>query len=348
MKKNRILTGMFVTFASALSAQTIVNNSVTRTEWGGHNSNIVAVDVNNDGYRDLVLGGVGNYLTNNAGGALWERQRMSHVLTIDPSRRNRWYMVGNSSTNLDYFDEGIGFNVADRPSLSACEINGDGMMDIVAFESTGRSHRDEPFLDNISREGIFLGNGDGTFEAFKPSFVDSDGNKVEFDMRWILSADVADMDNDGYLDIVGIGYQTNNSNNPMTYTDANVVLFNRGGGVFEVSYYLTDNYLSAYGQAPQKYHFECGQVVAYDFNNDGLTDFFITSNSNDRDVLGTADGDSNHFTDLFLNDPAHPGQFSRQYITQKGMPAMSEGGIAVADYNNDGTPDIFLSGRYGP
>lgn len=347
MKKYQILTGVFMALTSTISAQTIVNNSATRAEWGAHNSNILAVDVNNDGYRDLVLAGVGNETTNNAGGAEWEQKRMTHVITIDPNKRFRWYMVGNSSTSLNYFDEGIGFNVTDRPSLSACDINGDGIMDVVAFESTGRSHTDEPYLDNISREGIFLGNGDGTFVEFTPSFIDGQGNKIDFDIRTILSADVADLNNDGLTDIVGIGYQTNNSGDPKTYPDANVVLFNRGGGVFEVSHYLTADYLSAYGQSAQKYNFECGFVVTYDFNNDGYTDFFIISNSNDREALGTTDGDNTHFTDLFLNDPAHPGQFRRQFVTRSGMPAISEGGIAVADFNNDGTPDIFLSGWTG-
>ena len=77
-------------------------------------------------------------------------------------------------------------------------------------------------------------------------------------------------------------------------------------------------------------------MLAYNFNNDGYVDFFINSNSNDREALGTTNGNDNHFTDLFLNDPQHPGQFRRQYVTFGSIPAISEGAIAVADFNNDG------------
>lgn len=345
MNKFTLLLGLMAV-GTATPAQTSLPNSSTKWEWGGHNSNAVAVDVNNDGLRDLVFAGIGTYETNGAGVHNWEKKRMSHVVTINP-RNKRWYMVGNVNSNLAYFNEGIGFNVADRPSLSACDMNQDGIMDIVAFESTGRAYDDEPFLDNISREGIFLGNGDGTFVQFEPQFVDREGNATTFDLRTILSADVADFNNDGLQDIVGIGYQTNNSGDPVTYHDANVVLINRGGGKFMVTRFFTDPYVSDYGQDGKTYHFECGQVLAYDFNNDGLADFFINSNSNDRKELGTEDGENTHFTDLFLNDPSHPGQFRRQFVTGAGIPAMSEGGVTVADYNNDGTPDIFLSGWTG-
>lgn len=349
MTKMKKSTTLIVTLlaATAVQAQTNITNSATRQEWGAHNSNAVAIDVNNDGLRDLVVAGIGNNTTNDAGGQSWEKTRKTHVLTIDPARRNRWFVVGNTYNDLSYFNDGININVADRPSLSACDMNQDGIMDIVAFETSGRTYNEEPFIDNISREGIFLGNGDGTFEQYKPAFVDAKDNPVEFDMRYILSGDVADFNNDGLPDIVGIGYQTNKSNNPKTYTDANVILLNRGGGVFEVSYFLTDPYVIGYGQDGKKYHFECGQVLAYDFNNDGYVDFFINSNSNDREALGTTNGNDNHFTDLFLNDPQHPGQFRRQYVTFGSIPAISEGAIAVADFNNDGTPDIFLSGWSG-
>lgn len=346
MKKTTTLIGMLLT-VSATQAQTNLPSSPINMEWGAHNSNAVAIDVNNDGLRDLIMAGIGSQTTNDAGVQSWEKKRKTHVMLAEPGRRLRWGIVGNVNNNLSYFNEGININVADRPSLSACDMNQDGIMDVVAFETAGRTYNDEPFVDNVSREGIFLGNGDGTFEQFKPQFVDSEGSPVEFDMRYILSGDVADFNNDGLPDIVGMGYHTNKSGDPTTYTDANVILLNRGGGVFEISRFLTDPYVLEYGQDGKKYHFECGQVLAYDFNNDGYVDFFINSNSNDRDELGTTDGNNTHFTDLFLNDPEHPGHFRRQYVTDGAIPAISEGGIAVADFNNDGTPDIYLSGWAG-
>lgn len=329
--------------ATGAFAQTQIPNKFTQPAWGASNSSAVAVDLNNDGYRDLVYAGVGKYTTNYAGVNSWEKTRLSRVLMFG-SRRKTWSIVGNNGVNA--MDDN-GLNVSDRPSLSACDINQDGFMDIVAFETTGRAYDDEPFVDKVNREGIFLGNGDGTFTQFTPTFVDADGNPTDFDMTSILSGDVADFNNDGLIDIVGIGYRTNKGA-ATTYADANVVLLNHGGGVFKVTHFFTDPYVADYGQDGKTYHFECGQVQAYDFNNDGYVDFFINSNSNDRAALGVTNGTSTHFSEMFLNDPEHPGQFRRQNINANwGIPAMSEGGIAIADYNCDGVPDIFFSGWTG-
>ncbi|MGN0068977.1 MAG: family 43 glycosylhydrolase [Prevotella sp.] len=349
MKKNReTLLAASLLLATTLTAQTNIQNAFTSTDWGAANSSGVAVDLDNDGHCDLVFGGVGKHVTNMAGGQSWEQTRMTHVALFSP-QDGSWNLVGH--TSLQRFDTGIAMNVADRPSFSACDMNQDGIMDIVAFETTGRAYTEWPYLDHVSREGIFLGNGDGTFEQFHPTFVDNAGNVTDFDLHTILSADVADFNGDGLMDIVGIGYQTN-AQSATTYADANVVLLNQGGGVFKVTHFFTDPYVKDdYGQDGKTYHFECGQVKVYDFNADGYPDFFINSNSNDRDALGVTNGVSTHFSDLFLNDPAKPGQFRRCHIdkaaTGNSVPPMSEGGIAVADFDNDGLPEMFYSGWTG-
>ena len=343
-----MLVGMLCCCVTA-TAQTRIQPSYANTDWGAYISSMVAVDVNNDGWRDLIWGGVGPYETYPGGEQVWERQRSAHV-ALYANRRKTWSLLGHA--NFEAPDEGLGFDVADRPSLSVCDINQDGYMDLIAFESVGRFHTDLPFADHLSREGIFLGNGNGSFTEFVPTFCDADGQPVHFRMEWVLSADVADMNNDGRMDIVCIGCH-NDGGDIRTYPEANVVLFNEGGGRFRVSHYLTDDYtVSDYGQDGKTYHLVLGQVNAFDMNNDGYVDFFVTAESQDREVLGVTNGSNTHFTELFLNDPAHPGQFRRQQIGDRRvwdnpLPQLSEGGLAIADMNGDRTPDVFLSGWSG-
>ena len=347
MNKNLITIASLVLTAIATTAQTNINPAKTWIEVGAYNASAISADVNNDGYCDLILGGVGNGITNEQGNNDWERYRMTHVLLYYPSAKN-WQIAnyyGDTSADL-----GLNVSVADRPSLSVCDINRDGILDIVAFESTALHAADQPLLDHISREGIFLGLGDGTFTQAVLHFVDAEGKAVDFDERHILAADVADFNNDGLLDIVAIGHQIVGTNYRY-YPSANVILLNRGGGTFEVSYYNTDSYLDDYGQKKRAYQLELGQVQAYDFNNDGYVDFFVNAQSNNRSTLGVRIGNSSHYSEIYLNDPAHPGRFRKQYIysEEREVPftTISEGGIAIADFNNDGTPDIFYSGWSG-
>lgn len=132
MKKTTTLIGMLLT-VTATQAQTNLPSSPINMEWGAHNSNAVAIDVNNDGLRDLIMAGIGSQTTNDAGVQSWEKTRKTHVMLAEPGRRLRWVIVGNVNNNLSYFNEGININVADRPSLSACDMNQDGIMDVVAF-----------------------------------------------------------------------------------------------------------------------------------------------------------------------------------------------------------------------
>lgn len=335
-------------FASVASAQTYMSTSYYNLEWGAHNCSGAVVDLNNDGYKDLVFAGISAIETNPGGTATYEKCRMTHVLLFDQATKD-WKIVNHTSPT--YFDN-IGLNLADRPSITPCDINQDGLMDIIAFETPGLSATDQPYTDHISREGVFLGKGDGTFSKAELTFVDSSGNTIDFDIHSVLSADVADFNNDGLLDIVCVGYQKVPGLPAKSFPEANVILFNQGEGKFMVSHYLTDDYVKDYGQNGRPYHLDIAQVYAYDFNNDGYVDFLTVGTSNDRAALDVGVGNSSHITELYLNDPQHPGQFRKQNIYDSGrwttpLPTISEGGVAIADYNNDGVPDLFLSGWTG-
>ena len=342
-----IATANILLAVTTLVAQTVINPDCQWTEVGASYPAAVAIDTNNDGHLELLYAGIGSARTNQAGSQEGDQNRLAHLLQYYPKSKS-WQVVNYLGPT--YSDLGLNINVADRPSLSVCDMNQDGIMDIVAFETTGLRSDHQPLLDHISHEGVFLGRGNGTFTEARLHFVDASGKPADFDPRIILSADVADFNNDGLPDIVAIGYQAKGTA-PRQYPTANVVLLNRGGGTFEVSNYFTDPYVEAYGQNGRDYHFEMGQVQAYDFNGDGYTDFIITAQSNDRSVMGVRIGLSTHFADVFLNDPDHPGQFRQQFLYDSSrdvsITPFSEGGIAIADYDNDGRPDLFYSGWTG-
>ena len=316
---------------------------VQYASWAGCYGGCTAVDLNNDTYADLVIAGFGRTATNTAGRNDTEKKRMSHVLLINPELDMlRWKIVN---------DRRIAFNVTDRPAITPCDFNRDGNMDIAAFETTGRLYDDQPYTSGFSREGIFLGNGDGSFTAYQPTFVDNEGYNVDFDMRKFLSGTVADLNNDGLLDIVGIGYQTNASGDAKTYETCNYILFNQGNDTFLITPLFADDDI---------YHFEMAFVRVYDLNSDGVQDIIVTGQMNDNAALGRTvrclepdQCTENHFFDIFLGDPAQPGTFHRQYLQDRNrwgsstVWAVGECGLSIGDVDSDGLPDLYIVGYCG-
>ena len=83
-----------------------------------------------------------------------------------------------------------------------CDLNGDGVLDVAAFDASGSDTSTVAYHDGYGRQGLFLGQGDGTFVQAKVK-VDRPG----FDLSAFEAADVADFNADGYPDIVGVGYR---------------------------------------------------------------------------------------------------------------------------------------------
>ena len=344
MKKIVLLIAFSAMFFRPAAAQErIYPEFVQYASWAGYYGGCAAVDLNNDTFADLVIAGFGRDVTNTAGTNDVERLRMSHVLLIDPTLDMlRWHQAD---------DRKIGFNVTDRPAITPCDFNRDGLMDIVAFETTGRLYTDQPYTSGFSKEGIFLGQGDGSFVQLSPRFVDADDASVEFDMRKFLSGTVADVNNDGRLDIIGIGYQTNSSNQPASYETCNYILVNEGDDTFRIQEIFP---------ADEVYHFEMAFVRAYDLNSDGLQDFIISGQMNDNAALGRSvtcmENDrctETHFFDVFLNDPAQPGTFRRQNLQDRSrwgsnaVWAVGECGLSIGDVDSDGVPDLYIVGYCG-
>jgi hypothetical protein len=204
------------------------------------------------------------------------------------------------------------------------DYNGDGFMDLYLVNSgplSGVTH--EPPGTARQPNRLFRNRGDGTFEdVTKQAGLEGAG--------YCTAAIAADYDNDGHADlfVTGVG--------------RSYLYHNRGDGTFED---VTDKAgvanLDGTGIG----------AVFFDSDNDGYLDLFVAN---------YLTFDPQH--PLYFNPDAYPGplsykpQFNRLYrnrgngtfedvsesagIRIPGHRAMS---VAVFDYNQDGSPDLYLS-----
>ncbi len=95
---------------------------------------------------------------------------------------------------------------------------------------------------------------------------------------------------------------------------------------------------------PRKYLIEtmAGGVAAFDYDGDGLIDLFFTNGASVPSLIKQPGIDDNR---LFHNE----GNFKFRDVTaQSGLAGQGYSiGVAAADYDNDGKPDLFVAGVNG-
>ena len=240
---------------------------------------------------------------------------------------------------------GAGLDAVRNANIQWADLNRDGLPDIVL---TGNSKVGTLYTR------FYLNNGDDTFS--------STGNPTD-----VYDADIAitDFDNDGDLDIVIAGntnasgstpsmrlYVNDGSFSPAftsltagftALTKASLLWADFDGDGFEDLFssgldasddeqaYLYRNNAGASTTrlSPGITALSDGDAVALDYDLDGLPDLItcgIDASGNFQTLLYRNTGD---FT--FEEQPG-------------GLPAIAFGALAVADYNEDGYPDLFLTG----
>ncbi len=151
-------------------------------------------------------------------------------------------------------------------------------------------------------------NGGGLYEYDNGTFTLVANSGLPM---WNLgAADWGDIDNDGDLDIVIMGYDGNDG--------LSDVFINNGNGTFT----------AADAGLPQVYF---GDVQFADINGDGNLDIGITG----VDLTTGVD-----LAKLYLGDGS--GQFAE--VSGANLPPINSGHIKFADYDNDGDMDFVLSG----
>lgn len=270
---------------------------------------VAVFDFNSDGCLDV-------YFTN--GGALPSLRKTG------PEYYNRLYQGDGKLGFTDVTEKaavgGEGYTMA----AAAADYDNDGDVDL--------------FTAGVNRNTLLRNRGDGTFEDVTEA-AGLTGIDSKYGKMWSISAGWLDYDNDGRLDLFVSNYVLwDPRTEPKCGTDEiplhchpdnyrglpNQLFRNKGDGTFEDA-----TYTSGIGE-----HIGKGMGVAFgDFNRDGFTDVFVANDS----------------VRSFLFENTGDGKF-REMGLEYGV-ALREDGAAIAgmgpdtrDYDNDGLPDIFLTG----
>lgn len=304
----------------AASAQTITVSSVDPTLANDYAEGC-EIDLNNDGLKELIISGQPNWdaagktILLDADGNEYEVDRKSWILSWNGSAYDR-KEYGTAAEKL--------FGI--RGSVLPADFNGDGNVDLFisgeAYDFTG----------------VYLNDGQGNLTK-DPTYavLDQEGNQVDWYPR---SADVADFNADGLPDLVTIGWS-----GVAGIRQANCgVLINLGDGTFQ-------NRLETgvIGDGEVDFEFALCTVKAFDLNNDGFADFAFLGNIDNGDRAFTKAGRAVPRTFMtMINMGAQDDGSVAFYDLELGTSVsyqFGRGNLAVADFNCDGTPDIFVTGE---
>lgn len=190
----------------------------------------------------------------------------------------------------------IGLNNADNVSkILFADFDQDGDLDMYVARKGGNK--------------FFRNNGDGTFTENAATMG------LTGDMQGTINMDFGDWDNDGDLDIIGLG------------EDGSIELFNN---------YRHSNFRDISESEGLKNSKYAGTTIALgDYNNDGMQDIFIAGGPGEKCSLLRNEGGH------FVVDDKLSEQLSSSL---KGIQAYD---VAFVDYDNDGRQDIVVAGVNG-
>jgi FG-GAP-like repeat len=202
-------------------------------------------------------------------------------------------------------------------SLAIADVNGDGRPDLILANFCGTDNT----CQSDAAVAVLLGNGDGTFQTA----VNYDSGAFGAD-----ALAVADLRGDGKLDLVVANHCGQGCPiGVLPITGVLGILLGNGDGSFQpVTTYPTSAALT-------------DSVAVADLNGDGKLDIAVGNNcivTAPPECKG-AESEGREQVDVFLGNGDGTFQNSKPY----GTSAMSAGGIALADVNGDGIPDLEVA-----
>lgn len=289
-----------------VGTQDLTGVNASSVDWGDYDS---------DGDLDLLL--TGQDVTNRRIAAIFRNDGNSQFVAVDAG------LTGVAASAVAWGD-----------------YNSDGHLDIVLTGFTA---------NNVGLASIYKNNGDG-------SFTDIAANLTAV---FQSSVDWGDYDTDGDLDILLSGLAQDNTsisrvfqNDGGVFQDIQAGLIGVSGGTSAWGDYdndgdpdilVTGTSLSQ-GNVAKLYRND-GNGVFTDINA-GLTGVTSSSaawgdfdNDGDLDILLSGSSAAGRVTKLFRNDG--DGLFTD---INAGLAGVSNGALAWGDFDNDGDPDILLSG----
>ena len=236
------------------------------------------------------------------------------------------YLTSNQNQNKLYLNKGgfifeditasagVGGSRAWSTGVTMADVNADGLLDIYVCNSGDVAG------DNKQNE-LFINKGDGKFEEMAENYGLADPG-------YSTHASFFDYDKDGDLDV----YLLNNSYQAIGSFDlrrnerpkrdelgGDKLLENRGGVFIDVS-----EKAGIYGSV---IGFGLGVTVG-DINNDGWEDIYVSNDFFERDYL-------------YINN--QDGTFSEKLTESIGSISGASMGADMADIDNDGAADIFVT-----
>ncbi len=239
-----------------------------------------AADVDGDSDLDFILPGSGNL-----------------ILMTNPGATSSFTIASMTQSTISYSTTTLG-NVVD---ITTADMDNDGDIDIII------GFNDDAFAE------ILINDGSGSFTT--GTTIDfTNLNIFNFTSNETISLAVADVNNDGWLDIGAVSYHT--------YAGSNGKLFE----IFTQSNTTPLSFSSYYTLSGVSGNSFSSKIDFVDFDNDGYQDIIYVANSNGTYyVKGSISGFSSTLNTI--NASVSSPQYADPY---------------TIDYNNDGKLDVII------